>query len=320
MRAPRGHALRRRPGPAAELGARVGGRDQRQTAYRMPRRRRCGTAGASSPRPRSTSPTRAGRSARRASSQWTRAGLGRGRRAVRRGASRRASAPASREWTARSGSAATASMTRRARARHRRGARRDRCCCAGCRRARSCGARSRSRGRRAPRDAVRDGARRASSWSSTARASATRCSRPAGPTTAKRIEYAAHDVTALLRDGDERARRDPRRRLVRRASSASTSRAPGNHYGTRARAAVRAAPRVRGRHARGRRHRRALARDDRADRVLGPADGRALRRAPRARRRGRPGRRRDARATTCAARARARAADPRDRGAASRSR
>ena len=99
----------------------------------------------------------------------------------------------------------------------------------------------------------------------------------------ERIEYAAHDVTALLRDGENVLGAilgdgwyagfvgfDPRR--------------PGNHYGARARAAVRAAPR-----ARRRQRARSIATDERwrattgPARVLRPADGRALRRAPRAR-------------------------------------
>ena len=101
----------------------------------------------------------------------------------------------------------------------------------------------------AARDAVRDRARRGRARSSTARASATPCSRPAGRTTATRIEYAAHDVTELLRDGRERARRDRRRRLVRRLRRLRPAPA-GQPLRPRARAAVRAAPRARGRHAR----------------------------------------------------------------------
>ena len=48
-------------GPAAELGARVGGHDKRQTAYRMRVERVCGTAARSSRPTRSTSPTPAAR-------------------------------------------------------------------------------------------------------------------------------------------------------------------------------------------------------------------------------------------------------------------
>ncbi len=88
-----------------------------------------------------------------------------------------------------------------------------------------------------------------SSSSSTARASATRCSRRAGRTTAKRIEYAAHDVTALRARRRERARRDPRRRVVRRLRRLRRRCRPRQPLRPRARAAVRAAPRARGRHA-----------------------------------------------------------------------
>ena len=58
------------------------------------------------------------------------------------------------------------------------------------------------RARRAARDAVRDRARRLELAAQRRRASATRCSRPGWTDYRERIEYAAHDVTALLRDGE----------------------------------------------------------------------------------------------------------------------
>ena len=83
----------------------------------------------------------------------------------------------------------------------------------------------------------------------------------------------------------ERARGDPRRRLVRGLLGSDNKRRAGP-LRARARAAVRAAPRARRRRAHGRGHRRELARHDRPHPLLGPADGRALRRARRARRLG----------------------------------
>ena len=99
----------------------------------------------------------------------------------------------------------------------------------------------------------------------------------------ERIEYAAHDVTELVRDGDNVLGAilgagwyagfigfDPLRR--------------GNHYGRDPALLCE----LHLEHDDGSvevdRQRRAVARDDRAARVLGPADGRALRRPARARR------------------------------------
>ena len=66
----------------------------------------------------------------------------------------------------------------------------------------------------------------------------------AGPTTARASSTQTYDVTELLRTGDERARRRPRRRLVRRHVGFDARRA-GTSLRRASRAAVRAAPRVR---------------------------------------------------------------------------
>ena len=99
----------------------------------------------------------------------------------------------------------------------------------------------------------------------------------------KRIEYAAHDVTELLADGTNVLSAILGDGWYSGFVGFDLKRA-GAHYGTHPGAAVRAPPRVRGRRARGGGERRALARDDRADPLLGPPARRALRRAPRARR------------------------------------
>ena len=80
----------------------------------------------------------------------------------------------------------------------------------------------------------------------------------------------------------ERARRHPRAWLVRRLRRHEPP-AAGPPLRRGSGAAVRAARRARGRQRRGDRQRRALASHHRPARVLGPADGRALRRAPGAR-------------------------------------
>ena len=129
----------------------------------------------------------------------------------------------------------------------------------------------------------------------------------------KRIEYAAHDVTSLVRDGENVLGAilgpgwyagfigfDPLRR--------------GNHYGRDPALLCELHLEHDGRQRRGDRQRRGVAGHDRADRVLGPADGRALGRPARARPVG-AGDHRAARRR--AARPRALAADARDRGAGS---
>ena len=85
-----------------------------------------------------------------------------------------------------------------------------------------------------------------------------------------RIEYAAHDVTALLRDGENVLGGDPRPRLVRRLRRHEPA-AAGQPLRRGSGAAVRAARRARGRQRRGDRQRRALARHHGPARVLGPA-------------------------------------------------
>ena len=71
---------------------------------------------------------------------------------------------------------------------------------------------------------------------------ATRCWRPAGRTSRTRVEYAAYDVTPLVREGGERPRRHPRRRLVRRIRRLRRQGRPARTTGA-TRAAVRAARR-----------------------------------------------------------------------------
>ena len=181
--------------------------------------------------------------------------------------------------------------------------------------------RVRSGGTGAPRDALRDRpwARRAASQRRAGRRRGARAGVD-GLSQAHRVRGARRDRAARRRD--ERALGDPRRRLVLglRRLRPQARRRPLRHA---SRAALRAPPRVRGRDARGGGERRALARDDRADPVLGPAARRALRRAPRARRLDGSGLRRPrlargahARARRRGAGARARAADPRHGGAA----
>ena len=179
----------------------------------------------------------------------------------------------------------------------------------------------RGSGTGAPGDALRDRpwARRAASQRRAGRRRGPRAGLD-GLSQAHRVRGARRDRAARRRH--QRARGDPGRRLVRglRRLRPQARRRPLRHVPG---AALRAPPRVRGRHARGGGERRALARDDRADPLLGPAARRALRRPPRARRLDGSGlrRRRLARGAHPGARrrgagARARAADPRHGGAA----
>ena len=138
----------------------------------------------------------------------------------------------------------------------------------------------------------------------------------------KRIEYAAHDVTELLADGANVLGGDPGRRLVLglRRLGPQARRRPLRHL---SRAALRAAPRVRGRHARGGGERRAVARRPpgrSATRTCCTASTTTPAASSTAGwtrlRRQRLAARADAGARRRGARARARAADPRDGGAA----
>ena len=142
--------------------------------------------------------------------------------------------------------------------------------------------RVRGGGTGAPGDALRDRpwARRAASQRRAGRRRGARAGVDGLPQ-AHRVRGPRRDRAARRRD--QRALGDPGRRLVLglRRLRPQARRRPLRHAPG---AALRAPPRVRGRRARGGGERRALARDDRADPLLGPPARRALRRAPRARR------------------------------------
>ena len=310
--------MHRRSGSAAELGA--GGRRASRPPTGFASSECCGTAGGSSPRAASTSPTPDRRCRGRPSwSGRSRCGTGETSRGQRAGALPDRRSPTGR----RRGSGATEWATRRCRCREPRRSPTTRDAmvrrlpaCPYLRRAFAIDAAG------APGDAVRHGARRASSSSSTAPASATPSWRPAGRTTTAGSSTPPTTSRRCCAPG-QRARRDPRRRLVRRHGRLRGA-ARGQPLRPRSAsccASCTSSSRTAAR--RGDRVRRGLAGRHRAARVLRPADGRALRRPARARRlvgarirRGELAARGGRAAGRRAAGARASAADPGHRGAA----
>ena len=289
-----------RPRP---LRGSVGGSRGRHAPDRVPGARggdgasesaaRCGTAAGSSPRARSTSRTPAGR-CRPARTRVDGGGLGRARRGV--GQRARALPYRPRRMDARMDPPRPRATTRRSPVPARATTRRQRRVLRRLlRRAPTCGGafELRSAGARAMLYAT---ARGVLEWSSTARASATPCSRPAGPTTASASSTRRTMSPSCLR---------PARTCSARSSATAGTRAivgfdpqrRGNHYGREPELLCELHVEYEDGSVEIDRHRRALARHDRPARLLGPADGRALRRARASSGRGQPV---DAMAVTCA--------------------